>query len=572
MINPHITRRTIRIIAILILVILAAYIIYRIIPPTERHIQECQVNIEQRSHYELEVDNRAVAYFADYADSTFTGGSTKKDSIVSRRIYLKGYWVNRLNFLPSCFGRIVTQWRGRPSGIVNLKSDKLHGILRKIFIKIDNELGGLEAQHNELRYYLRIHNVQDYGYNSNAAYEQTVVHRMDSLAKLIKVLRAIKPGNKLRVRQINNYFVGKESCNRLAIYPSAGAILLQTQHKRTPLRIHTRLMPSDALELLKKLSSTTERCSMLAEMSLNAIADSAGFYIGETKGGKPEGYGQRYGRNGSYYEGHWVKGMRDGFGFYIAPYEYLQAGEWKANVFKGERLTYTAERIYGIDISRHQHEQKGKLYDINWDKLRITHLGTLSNKKIKGRVDYPVSFIYIKSTEGCTVLNAYYATDYKQARVHGVRTGTYHFFSTISPGAAQAEFFLRNSMLSKGDMPPVLDVEPTDWQIKHMGGPEVLFRSVRAWMEKVTKRTGCRPVLYISQSFTKKYLPLAPDLADNYLVWIARYGEYKPDIKLAYWQLSPDGRISGIHGDVDINVFNGYENQYHNFLKKHCVK
>ena len=67
-------------------------------------------------------------------------------------------------------------------------------------------------------------------------------------------------------------------------------------------------------------------------------------------------------------------------------------------------------------------------------------------------------------------------------------------------------------------------------------------------------------------------MPLAPDLGDNYFVWIARYGEYMPHFKLTYWQLSPDGRVRGIRGDVDINVYNGYENQYHQFLERHGKK
>ena len=103
-----------------------------------------------------------------------------------------------------------------------------------------------------------------------------------------------------------------------------------------------------------------------------------------------------------------------------------------------------------------------------------------------------------------------------------------------------------------------------------MGGAKIMFRSIRAWLERVRQRTGRRPILYISQSFVNQYLPLAPDLTDNYLVWIARYGEYKPNVKLIYWQLSPDGKVRGIHGGVDINVFNGYRNQYEDFLKRHC--
>jgi len=75
-----------------------------------------------------------------------------------------------------------------------------------------------------------------------------------------------------------------------------------------------------------------------------------------------------------------------------------------------------------------------------------------------------------------------------------------------------------------------------------------------------------RPILYINQMFVNKYLQDADDIKQRYNVWIARYGEYKPDVRLVYWQLSPDGRVDGIHGDVDINVFNGYKEQWEQFL------
>ena len=52
---------------------------------------------------------------------------------------------------------------------------------------------------------------------------------------------------------------------------------------------------------------------------------------------------------------------------------------------------------------------------------------------------------------------------------------------------------------------------------------------------------------------------------------IARYGEYKPDIRLTYWQLSPDGKVDGITGDVDINVFNGFHNTFEEFLEQECI-
>ena len=55
-------------------------------------------------------------------------------------------------------------------------------------------------------------------------------------------------------------------------------------------------------------------------------------------------------------------------------------------------------------------------------------------------------------------------------------------------------------------------------------------------------------------------------------MWIARYREFKPDVKLLYWQLSPYGRVSGIHGAVYINVFNGYRAQFNEFIQQNCIK
>jgi lysozyme len=43
-------------------------------------------------------------------------------------------------------------------------------------------------------------------------------------------------------------------------------------------------------------------------------------------------------------------------------------------------------------------------------------------------------------------------------------------------------------------------------------------------------------------------------------------------VKLAVWQLSPDGRVKGITGEVDINVFNGYQHQFDEFLQHETIK
>lgn len=52
--------------------------------------------------------------------------------------------------------------------------------------------------------------------------------------------------------------------------------------------------------------------------------------------------------------------------------------------YKGERLIYSSDRIYGIDISKYQHVIKGKKYNIDWKRLRISHLGNISKKQLMG--------------------------------------------------------------------------------------------------------------------------------------------------------------------------------------------
>ena len=304
-------------------------------------------------------------------------------------------------------------------------------------------------------------------------------------------------------------------------------------------------------------------------------ADSIGIYIGDFSQNKAHGHGAYYADNG-YHEGHWENDRRQGFGLQLltpsdeAPR--LRVGEWSKDKFQGERMRYTSERIYGIDIARYQHGRGRRPVPILWDKLRITSIGKKSSHNVSGTADYPISFIYIKSTEGTSVRNKFYVNDYAQARKHGIRAGAYHFFSVKSSGAAQAKHFIQNTLFREGDLPPVLDIEPTDAQIRYMGGPEAMFSHIRTWLRDVERRAKVKPILYVNQMFVNKYLSAQPDLKRDYRIWIARYSEYKPDLRLTYWQLCPDGRVAGIQGDVDINVFNGYQRQFEEYLAEETIR
>ena len=192
--------------------------------------------------------------------------------------------------------------------------------------------------------------------------------------------------------------------------------------------------------------------------------------------------------------------------------------------------------IHGIDISHHQ----GK---INWKKL-----------KDKGLIDgYPIRFVMIKATEGASRIDANFRSNFYNAREHGFTRGAYHFYSVHSPAKAQAEFFIRHVKLENGDLPPVLDVEN-----KPKNQTDEEFReSIQLWLNMVEFHYGVKPIIYTYYKFKTRYLD--DDVFDQYPYWIAHYYvekvEYQGEWK--FWQHTDAGRLPGIKGDVDFNIYNG---------------
>ena len=417
---------------------------------------------------------------------------------------------------------------------------------------IEHAIALTEKEMDEMSYYLRLHNVMDDGYNLVAAYNNTLQQRLQVLKhkqrtasntqrrpKTVKVQRiAAKDRPLIAVKMQNGYW--KAGC--YYTIPLKGEGITRDDEGR----IVCALWDADTVVKARRI-------------------DSLGVYNGQMNSFlEPDGEGTFDCRDGSHYEGLWQSGKRHGFGFESSPYHQVRIGQWKKDRFLGEKIRYTSERIYGIDISRHQHEIGRKRYGINWRQIRITSLGRKHNTE---GLTYPVSFVYIKSTEGTSIRNRYFLKDYMDANKQGIHVGAYHFFSLKSSAIEQANYFVNHTLIRETDFPPVLDVEPSDAQIAQIGGGEELLKRVRQWLELVERRTHKRPILYINQMFVNKYLGKADDIKHHYNVWIARYGEYKPDVKLVYWQLTPEGRVDGITGPVDINVFNGFQGQFDEFCR-----
>ena len=216
--------------------------------------------------------------------------------------------------------------------------------------------------------------------------------------------------------------------------------------------------------------------------------------------------------------------------FFVSPFGF----RWRA--LYGDISYPEGYEIHGIDISHYQGE-------IDWETLK-------NNAMIE---KCPVRFVMIKATEGASKLDNSFEDNFYNAREYGFIRGAYHFWSVHSSAEAQARYFIKNVQLEVGDLPPVLDVEhkaknQTDEEFKE---------SVLTWLNIVEEEYGVKPIIYTYYKFKTRYL--SDKVFDDYPDWIAHYYVEKDEYQGAwkFWQHTDCGKLPGIKGYVDFDIYNG---------------
>ena len=191
--------------------------------------------------------------------------------------------------------------------------------------------------------------------------------------------------------------------------------------------------------------------------------------------------------------------------------------------------------IHGIDISHHQGS-------IDWGRLRTAMIDRS-----------PVRFVMIKATEGGDYIDDQFEQNFYNAREYGFIRGAYHFWSVLNGAREQAYFFLENVKLEPGDLPPVLDVETIPDNV----AVEDFQLDVLTWLHIVEDRYHVKPIIYTNYKFKETYL--SDERFSDYPYWIAHYyvKEVEYQGKWKFWQHTDVGRLPGVKGYVDLDIYNG---------------
>lgn len=207
-------------------------------------------------------------------------------------------------------------------------------------------------------------------------------------------------------------------------------------------------------------------------------------------------------------------------------------------------FTAGAQTILGIDVSHYQGS-------INWTQVK-----TLASKV----------FAYAKATEGTSITDSNFTTYMANGYGAGVIMGAYHFADPENNSAVnEANYFLGVAApyIKSGYLPPVLDLEdpPSGPPLSIFFTSAQLTTWVQTWMTTVQNATGVTPILYTNGTYAA-YLNSSLNV---YGLWMADPdgNPSTPPASIGVWttwkfkQYSWTGSVSGIVGDVDLDVFNG---------------
>ncbi|MEN9910291.1 MAG: hypothetical protein RLZZ540_3450 [Bacteroidota bacterium] len=191
------------------------------------------------------------------------------------------------------------------------------------------------------------------------------------------------------------------------------------------------------------------------------------------------------------------------------------------------------DKAIGIDVSEYQGE-------IEWDAVE-----TMDD-------DYKLSFVFIRATVGNDRLDKKFKENWLQAKENNIIRGAYHYYRPNENSLEQAELFIKTVRLQNGDLPPVLDIE----RLPENQSIERLKIGLRRWLIKVEEHYKVKPIIYTGERYYDDFLK---EEFSDYLFWIANYNFYREKMKedWLFWQFTEKATVSGIKGNVDVNIFNG---------------
>ena len=181
----------------------------------------------------------------------------------------------------------------------------------------------------------------------------------------------------------------------------------------------------------------------------------------------------------------------------------------------------------------------------------------------QGYIDYSrvrasgVEVVYIKSSQGSNIKDPYFDINYENAKANGLKVGFYHFLTATTTAEAEQEARFFASVIS-GKTPDCKLA--MDYEV--FGGVSVneINNIAQVFLESVRRLTNKEVIIYSDLSNARN--TFSRELAQNYPLWLAYYGDYNElrniETNWETWQgvqYTDRGIVSGINGNVDRDIY-----------------
>ena len=220
--------------------------------------------------------------------------------------------------------------------------------------------------------------------------------------------------------------------------------------------------------------------------------------------------------------------------------------------FKSDKLKYEqaeAKRISDIRNFQVLQKHQGKAIGLDLSEYQ----GKIDWNSVENiDIEYPIEFVFIRATAGKDREDGQFDENWRGAKSRGIIRGAYHYYRPNENSLEQAKLFIKTVKLKKGDLPPVLDIE----KLPKGQSLDSLKIGLRRWLNAVEAHYKVKPIIYTGEKYYDDFLK--KDFSD-YLFWIANYNFYREKIEedWLFWQFTEKASVSGIRGNVDVNIFNG---------------
>ena len=214
---------------------------------------------------------------------------------------------------------------------------------------------------------------------------------------------------------------------------------------------------------------------------------------------------------------------------------------------------------------------QGAKYTFDSDGVLMTSSGTLGIdvSKWNGNIDWNavknsgVSYVIIRcgyrgSTTGAMIEDPKFKTNIQGALNAGLKVGIYFFSQAVNEVEAVEEASMTIGLIKKYKIsyPVFLDVEASGGRADNIDR-NTRTQVIKAYCETI-KNSGYTPGVYANKTWLNSYMN-AGEL-NSYKIWLAQYNTAPTySGKFDMWQYSSKGKVSGISGNVDMNLsYMGY--------------